>query len=334
MLLLVVSFQGMAQNTENPVEYMNFFSEEFKALQSKMWDYTSKVSHGKSARKIENTRKELIAQSNQAVSKVRTAKPYKGDKTYKDSVLHYFTVVNLVLKEDYEKLVNMEEVAEQSYDLMEAYMTARELAGQKQNEASQTVNRAQKAFCAANNINLLEASDNLSKKMEVAGKVYEHYNEVYLIFFKSMKQEAYLIDAISRQDVSSIEQNREALAATAEEGLNKLKAVKLHENDPSMVQATEALLKMYQTESKDVEAQLNYLLMVEKFNTVKAAFDQKKEKDRKQEDVDQYNKAVNDMNNSVNASNTVNEKYNKSRSKMIDNWNNTAEKFTNKHVPK
>lgn len=320
---------------QTAVEYMNVFSTEYGNIQKDMWDYTSTVSHGKSARKVEKRRMELIQTSNAALNKAKSAKGFNGSTNYKDSVVEYFKIVNIVLKEDYAKIVDMEEIAENSYDAMEAYMTAREKANDKLVEASKMVEREQRRFAEANNVNIIEGKDELDQKMEIAGQVYDHYNEVYLIFFKSFKQDAYLMDAVNKKDLNALEQNREALKTIAKEGLEKLEQLKGYNNDHSMISATSDLLKFYITESeKEMPKIADYLMKAENFDKIKASFDKKPEKSRTQADVDAYNKAANEMNAAINTYNATNEGLNKSRSKYIDGWNRTAQTFTDKHVPK
>lgn len=332
--MLLLSVLSFAQSTTNPGEYMNFFTQSYEAIQTDLWDYTRTISHGKSARKVEKRRLELIQSSNSALSKAKRAKDFDGSSTYKEAVVEYFTIVNLVLKEDYAELVDMEEVSEQSYDAMEAYMMARDLASDKQSDAAKMLNEAQSAFAEENGVTLVESTDNMSKKMEIAGHVYDHYNEVFLIFFKSNKQELYLLDAAGAKDVGAIEQNREALKETLEEGNEKLTRVELYQGDKSMIEATKALFKFYEKEAENMQLIVDLILKTEDFNKVKGAFEAKKEKNRTQEDVDEFNKAVNEMNGAIEAYNEVNESNNKQRAKLVDGWNSAAEKFTNKHVPR
>lgn len=331
-IAMSISISAFAQN---PGEYMDYFSQDYQQIHNDMWDYTRTVSHGKSARKVEKRRMELIQTSDAALARAKKAEAFNGSTTYRDSVIHYFEVINLVLKEDYAKLVDMEEVAEQSYDLMEAYILARELASQKQQEAGDMVSNEQKRFAEANNINLIESSSELDNKMKIAGEVYDHYNEVYLIFFKSFKQEIYLVDAISSSDISAIEQNKEALISTVNEGRLKLEQTNPYKGDKAMVKASLDLFEFYEREATTgMKVVLDYFLKAENFNKVKASFDQIKEKNRTQKDVDAYNNAVNEMNEAVNDYNRQNESYNKQRSTLIDNWNQTAEKYTHAYVPK
>ncbi len=332
---ILFSSSLFGQSTTNAAEYMDYFSADYATLQADMWDYTRTVSHGKSARKVEKKRLEMIKTSEIAYKRAKAASDYKGNTEYRDTVTEYFRIINLVLSEDYSKLVDMEDVAEQSYDLMEAYMTARELASDKQSEAAETVSRVQARFAKENDITLLESSDELSEKMKIAGEVYDHYNEVYLIFFKSNKQELYLMNAISSGDVNAIEQNREALKSTLEEGYEKLKATTPYNGDKTMVEATKKIFDFYMKEATEgAEIVVNYFLASENFQKTKNSFDQIKEKSRTQKDIDTFNEAVNKMNEAVNTFNKQNTEFNETRSALIDNWNKSAENFTHKHVPR
>ena len=333
--LHILSGSGFTQNVSNPGEYMTFFSTEYLQIQQDMWDYTRSVSHGRNARTVEKKRAELIASTKNALNRAKNARDYNGDSRYRDSVVRYFYLIDVVLSEDYAKIVDMEAVAEQSYDAMEAYLLARELASDKLQEAGKMIDVEHRNFAEANNVTLIENESKLNQKIEIANLIYDHYNEVYLIFFKSYKQESYLIDAISRNDVSAIEQNRNALLEVTADGLSKLPEVKKYEDDPSMINSTLQLLAFYREEAtKNVDVVIAYLQSVENFNSIKEAFEKKKQKDRTQADVDEFNNAVNDINASVTAYNTMNEEANKNRGELIDQWNDTAEKFTNRHVPK
>jgi hypothetical protein len=333
--ICAISLSATIYGQGTALDYMQVFSNEYKSIQKDMWDYTSSVSHGKSARKVEKRRLELIQTSASALKTAKSAKAFKGSTMYKDSVVEYLRITNIVLNQDYAKIVDMEEISESSYDAMEAYMTARAQANEKLNEAGKMVDRNQRVFAKENNINLIEGNDALGKKMEIAGEVYDHYEEVYLIFFKSYKQEAYLMDAIAKKDLSAMEQNRSALKATAEEGLGKLDKLKLYKTDKSMVEATRKLLTFYVNEAeKETPKMTDYIMKSENYEKVKKSFEQKAPKARTQTDVANMNKASTDISGAINTYNKANEGLNVNRAKNLDNWNKTAETFTDKHVPK
>jgi len=335
-ILLTTSllFTALCTYAQAPVEYMNQFTNEYSVIQQDMWDYTRTVSRGRSAKKVEKRRMELINTVESALKKAERANDYKGDTDFRDAVIEYFNIIDIVLKEDYEKIVDMEEIAEQSYDAMEAYMMARDAASDKQTDAAKMVNEAQEKFAGEFDIELISSEDKLDEKMKVAGEVYDHYNEVYLIFFRSHKQEAYLLDAMASQDISAIEQNGEALMSVVEEDMEKLKSMSGYANDDAMIDVTKELFKFFLEEAGEVQLTVDFFLKKERFAKIKESFDQIKEKNRTQENVDEYNDAVNEMNEAANALNESGEKNNKMRENLINEWNATADKYTNKHVPR
>ncbi|HEY0031317.1 MAG TPA: hypothetical protein VGC65_11200 [Bacteroidia bacterium] len=326
---------NVAKSQNKAVEYMNDISKELTAIMTDTWDYTSAVAHGKTARKIDNKRKELIKTSQLAKNRISRMPAFEGDKAYRDSVVAFLTINNNVLTQDYEKIVNMEEIAEQSYDMMEAYLLAQEKADERLHTASERMLEAQKNFAEKNNINLLENKDKVAKKLESAGDVIKYYNEVYLIFFKSYKQEAYLMDAMNRSDLNAMEQNKNALAATAAEGLEKLAKIQPFKGDANLKAACKNMLDFYKDEANNkMPGIVDFYMKKEKLDKVKTAFDAKPQAKRTKEDIDQYNAAVNDMNSGLNKYNSNNDALNKNRSNLLDKWNTGASKFMDSHVPK
>lgn len=337
ILLLTLVLVGLGTYAQNDaVAYMEKIGEETKKIQTDMWEYTNAVSHGKSARKVEKRRGELLRTSQQALNRVKNMPAYDGSSVYRDSVASFLRINYLVLKEDYAKIVDMEEIAEKSYDNMEAYLLAQEEANNKMRESAEMVRQEQASFAAKHNITLINGeSDELTEKMKIASEVYKYYNEVYLIFFKSYVQETYLIAAMLNKDVSGIEQNKNALETTSSEGLKMLETVKSFKGDNTVVVACRNMLKFYNDEAANHISDItDFYLKTENFNAVKESFDQKKEKDRTQEDVDQYNTAVNEMNQAIEVYNSTNESLNKNRSELLEQWNKTVAKFTDKHVPR
>ena len=319
----------------NAAEYMDVISKEYRAIQENMWEYTNAVSHGKSAGTVEKKRSELVQSTYAAKGRVSRLKPYENNTAYRDTVVSFLNIYYLVLKEDYAKIVDMEAIKEQSYDAMETYMLAKEAANDKLSNASDLLNEEQRKFAKEFGIELFDADDDLSKKMKKADEVYTYYNVIYLIFFKSYIQDRYLNEAIAKGDISAIEQNKSALATSSKEGLGKIKEIQSFEGDNSLVASCTAILEFYEDQADNkIEAITNYFLKAENFTTIQKSFDAKKEKDRTQADVDQFNAAVNESNAAGQKYNTVIAELNDKRKSNLDNWNKSVEKFTDKHVPK
>ncbi len=334
LLFIIPGTKLHAQKFTNASDYFQFIGKEFKQVSDEMWDYTSAAAHGKRARAVENKRKELISQISSSIVKVKGLPPFEGNKSYRDSVVSYLQLNKMILNHDYAKIVDMEEVAEQSYDAMEAYMLAKEMADEKQERASDMVTAEEKKFAEENNITLVENPDKVARKLAEAGKVYKYYNEVYLIFFKSYKQEIYMIDAQKKGNFNAMEQNKNALIQTSAEGKTKLAAIAPYKGDNTVKAACLELLNFYEKETAKFNDIANFYIQKEKFDKIKASIDAKSAAQRTQSDIDQYNAAVNEFNNATNKYNAVNQELNQTRTRLIDKWNSASDNLIDKFVPK
>jgi len=158
----------------------------------------------------------------------------------------------------------------------------------------------------------------------------KHYQEVYLIFFKSDKQEAYLMDAVNNKNINGVEQNRNSLQTFSEEGLAKLKELKAYNNDESLIVACRNMLNFYLAEIKTMNSMTDFFLKEENFAKLKKKFDASK---KTQKDVDEFNKAVNDVNATGKTYNETNADLNKQRTSGIDDWNKAVKRYMDNYMP-
>jgi hypothetical protein len=334
VMLVAISFTETLY-AQTAVEYLHAMGIQMDAIKDDTWDYTSSVAHGKSAKKVEAKRKILLTTVKDAKRKISSMQPYKGDAALRDSMVSYLNLSYAILNDDYGKIVDLEAIAEQSYDAMEAYLTAQEMANQKLDEAGDFLSAVEKDFAKKNDITLLEDKDKTTLNLEKAGKVMKYYNEVYLIFFKSFKQEAYLLEAMAKGDMNAVEQNNSSLHKVATEALYKLDTIKPYHGDGSLTAANRELMRFYLSESKDkVPAMVAYFLKKENFDKIKTSFESKPQSKRTQADVDGYNKGVSEMNTGVNQYNATNNELNKKRSALLDTWNKSVQVFLDSNTPK
>jgi hypothetical protein len=335
-LLLMVLFTSALITAQSAGDYMDEMNKDMKDISQASWEYISEMSHGSNAKKAEKKRLDLLQKFSDSKARVAKMDGFNGNTVYRDAVVKYMDMSYSIFNQDYANLVDMEEVAEQSYDFMEAYMLAKEKANEKLDEAGKEMDKAEEAFAKENNINLVDPEKTkISENIRVSNLVYDHYNDVYLIFFKSYKQEFFLLEALNAGDVSAIEQNKNALITNSTEGIGKLKNMTGYNNDNTIIMSCKKLLEFYKSEAeKDVSSLLDFFLKKDNVEKVKTAFEAKKEKDRTQADVDQYNKAVEEYNATINTFNSTNERLNADRSKYLDAWNKSVDAFLDKNVPK
>jgi predicted DNA-binding protein len=321
-----------AQDFETPVGYMDFISKQQINISKRFLSYNSAASHGKRAKKVDNLRTKLMDEVQDAKMNISSMPSFKGSKSYRDSAVSFMKLYYNVLNEDYGKIINMEEVAEQSYDLMEAYLLAKELVEKKLHTANEQLRKEEELFAKNNNVNLINTKDELSEMMEQVGEANQYYHTLYLIFFKSYKQEAYLMEAIEKKNINGIEQNKNTLLQYAQDGLKKLDGVKPFKGDNSLVSNCKRLLEFYVKEvNEKIPAVTDYFLMTESFEKLKKDFDKKSSPSK--DDVDNFNKGVKEVNAGVNSFNATMKTQFDIRKELLNNWNDAVEAYFDITMP-
>lgn len=326
-------YNGYTQQFENSGDYMSYITKADQDITAVYLSYLSAVGHNKSVRKVEKRRQEVLNSISDTRFKIQGMQPWKGDRSYRDSTVSYIKLLYNVFNEDYAKILDMEEIAEQSYDAMEAYMLAQQKAQEKLQEAAENHKELQKEFAAKYNVTLIEEETTLGTKSKQAADLMDHYTEVYLVFFKPYKQEGYLMDAINKRNIIAIEENKNSIQKFADDGLEKLKTMKGYNNDPSLIVACREALQFYKMEAAKMQAATDFFMKEDNFDKIKKSFDTRPASKRSKQDIDQYNKAVNEMNAAVNDYNSTNKEINKQRQTTIGRWNDAVRKYLDDYMP-
>src|SRR5215216_5389544 len=105
VLLLIFLMTGVnlvAQEFKSAVDYLTYIEKEQGLISKSTWKYTTAVAHSKSARRIDNTRKQLVKSIEAAQKKIGALKDgYKGDVEYKNQVLQYLDICKININEEY-----------------------------------------------------------------------------------------------------------------------------------------------------------------------------------------------------------------------------------------
>lgn len=334
-IVLVGSLQTFAQNAEGAGAYMTSVTNAQGEMNKKYMAYVSAAAHGKRLRKVEKLRQAAIESIQQSKFNTIGLPLFKGDNSLRQKSIDYINFCYKIFNEDYAHIVNMEEISEQSFDEMQAYLLLQEKTGEKLKEATATINKAYTDFAAKYNVNMVEGEKSeLGQKMEVASKLNHYYNQIYLVFFKCNWQDGKLTEALNAKKLNDAEQSRNALIKYATEGLSALDTMKSFMGDPSLAVACRQALQFYKKNAEvELPKQLDFYLKQENFDKMKKAFEAKAASDRKKEDVDAYNKGVKDINAAVNAFNQSINTTNNNRTQVLQNWENTQKSFFDTHMP-
>lgn len=320
--------------SSDPGKYMDAISSAMTDMNKTYMAYLSATAHSHRARKIEKMRQQTLQSITDCRYKINDLPYYKGDNSLRQSSINYVKLCYSVFSDDYEHIVNMEEIAEQSFDEMEAYLLLQEKTNERIRAAADSMDLAEKTFAAKYNVNLISTTSELGQKMDQADKLNHYYNKVYLLFFKCNWQDGEITKAINKKDLKNLEQSRNALDNFVSDGLKALDSLHAFEGDATLSIACENALKTYKRMAElELPKVEDFYLKQDNFDKLKTAMDAKPQSSRTQQDVDSYNNAVKDVNASIGAYNQQNGVMNNDRKSLVDNWNNAEKSFMDNHMP-
>jgi hypothetical protein len=320
--------------SQGALQHMQKISDQFQKIAEETWDYTRTAAHSKKLKKIENRRKDVINANRMAVNQIKNMEPFNNDASFRDSVVQYLELSYAVMNDDYSKIVDLEEVAEESYDAMDAYMKAQEIANDKLDEAWDVVQKAQESFANKYNITLISQKSKTEAKLEKAGDVYKHYKKVFLALFKPFKQEFYLLDALSKNDINAIKQNQEAMVRFAKESKEILKPIEPYHGNVMLKSSCNDALNffIYEGETKG-NFIVDFYLKKENLEKQKAIVEKNGDQASKEE-IEAFNKSVNEFNKMVITFNNLNNELNNRRNAVNGKWNDAVTLFFEKNIAK
>jgi hypothetical protein len=336
-LLFICYFSTKAhgQMIENAGDYMTAMSNAQIEMDQKYMAYVSASAHSRRAKKVERLRTAALESINNAKYKTIDLPKFKGDNSLRQASIDYIQFCYRIFNEDYSKIVNMEEIAEQSVDQMQAFLLLEEKASEKLQEASENLAKAEKEFAAKYGVNLVDSKTELTDKMGTAGKVNHYCDKLYILFFKCNWEDGQLFNALNAHKLNDAEQARNSLIGFVQEGLAALQADSLRsfQGNPGLAAGCREALQFYGSMAKnDIPKLTDFYLKEENFAKIKSSLEAKGSNKTK-EDVDQYNKAVKDINASVINFNQLNQDLNKRRQEVVQNWETSEKTFRDELIP-
>ncbi len=321
IILALLTYASVGQKM-TAVDHMQALNQDVDQINRDTWDYIRQASRGRSASKVEKRRVELAQTIKSAKYRVSQVRSYQGDYSLKKSYGSYLNLSYIVINNDYKKIVDMERVAEETYDDMEAYILTKELVNAKMDSAFAVFKLARETYATKYNIVLTEGEGRISKKIKNAGDINIYANRIYLILYQSQWYENQMILAISENRIGDLEQFRQTLAATSSEGLEEIRSIGAYKSSSTLKTSCIYNLKFFQTEANDyIPSMISFFTLQDKVNTMKQNVESKKRNQLTNDEITAYNNAINELNNSINKFNSTNEYLNKTRSKKLDGFN-------------
>ncbi|MEP4594748.1 MAG: hypothetical protein ABJZ92_00960, partial [Cyclobacteriaceae bacterium] len=258
---------------------------------------------------------------------------YKGDASLRKSVVSFLDLAVYSLNNDYKKIVDLEEIAEESYDAMEAYLLLKEKVNEKSDSIFQVLKTAETEFASKYDIKMVKDDSRIAKKLNNGGEVIGYYNDIFLLMYKSQWYERQMLGALEANDFAEAEQYRQTLELTAKEDMERLKLEEPFNGDSDLIEKCHRVLEfLYGEAVRYMPDQINFFLVKDEFEDAKKTIESKSKRSLTQSDVDDYNQKLEKFNAAVNEFNETNSYLNKHRSKRYDEWTNSAEAFFDKYI--
>ena len=318
--------------TNDAIEYYEYMVGPLRGFNQASYDYMKVVTRTRRARAVERSRQDLLKNLQSLKGFVGTCKPFQKDSTLKAELIDYLDLVHIVFKEDFDKILDMEDIREQSYDQAEAYQLALDLAIEKRKESYELFKKAEDNFFKKYQITVNKEKSELALKIEKANRAIKYFNYINRIFFKVNKQDFYARKAVVTKDVAGLEQHAMTLISFAEEGLEKLKQDTGYDGDSELVSVTIKLLEYYKSEGENnYPANVEFILKADNFQNASKKFNSIKKNDRKQEDIKQYNKAVLAYNKAIKEINKRNKASDRKHKALHKSWEKAKDNFFKNH---
>lgn len=309
------------------LKYMKEIQSILNDSKKEVFQYLKVIVKGRNIKKVESKREKLIDKIDSEHEKFQKIE----DSKLKQEGLKYLSTLKIVLTDDYEKIMDIEEIAEKSYDNMEAYFNMQEKANEKLHEAWDNFDTAFHRYARANDIKIVEAEpDKKSQKIRKMSETLKYSNQIYLIYLKCHYQEKHMLQALKDEDINAMSQNMDAQKTLLKNSIDKVNSIKPFDHDSRMIHATKYLFKFYKEEvEKDFTILLDFLILKSKYQSAKKNHESLKNTDKAANQA--FEKIGQEYNLGILKYNETISKMNLERTKQIKDWLDILKEFNTDH---
>lgn len=326
LFLLFISLQSNGQTPA--LKYYKSLMNKTHQVDKDCWGYIRAASDSKDIRRIDKRRQELIATLKKSHNQIAKVKSFEGDHSLREAIEDYLKLCIVLLNENYQEIMDLEKIAEESYELMYAYISAKELANAMADSASADLRRKTYQFAKTYDIQLVASDNRISRKLDNASAINRYHNEIYLIFFKSYLQEQHFLRAIANGSIGEIEQHSQALETVAREAIKKLEEIAPFRGSSLLKATCQSMNEFYLEEAVRYTPKLvDFYMKKEKMEILKRTIESKNSKNLTNAEVDDYNGAIKDFNTAIEEYNSTKEYLQKYRTARLTKWNDVSESF-------
>ena len=191
-VLLSLSFLAFANAqsfTENPIDYFIHLNKQHTKFGDKNLEYLQYSVHSEDISLIEEKRKEVIQRLNAAIAQVARYPTYEGDDAMRSELMAVLRVYIESFKGEFNDLNKLKANRYDSFEAMQQYFDARDMAEQKLVKASERYIKAQETFAKKHELILHNGKNEL--QINRIHQVHDYQRLIFMRYFK-----VYLIDTV------------------------------------------------------------------------------------------------------------------------------------------
>ncbi len=314
-----------AHGQEEALTYLEAISKEYESVVRSQWQYARSVLEGND---YENEKSDLLHSINEAEMRIRAIPPYRNDKSLKDSVLLFLRLNKNMIREDYTRLADLQNLESQTFEELDEFLYAQQKAYQRVSRLALNLRREEEKFAKKYGIRLVNRDDRLAKRLEKLNKLFSYYNTIYMAFYKAYSQELIVFKSIQGRQPTAISRHLSILSQYADKGIQEVRKEGGFQGDKRLFAAALNSLTFYKREAtQDLVTVLAYYQKLNRLDELR------EERKKGGQNAEEYNALVREINAAGNQLNEITEALNEERARLLQEWNEASSNFLALQVP-
>lgn len=322
-----------AQTAEEALHHLEDITSSLDEFRVNTWNVLKSMAHNNSTAELEWQIQSLADKVEVERKRVSAAEGFYGDLSAKVAMTVFLRNSHSILTDDFKAIRRLEAKSGESFEKMESYLVAQNLANERLSEAGERFDDEIKRFAERYKLEVTDHKSALSESIEKASQALGYYNQVFLSYFKVYHQKLAVYEALKSEDLEIIAEEIELFEYYAQEGSQRLLILGGFMEDESLSVAAVNILRQFRHEAETVfPAAQRAIERKQIFNLAQEVFDKIPEKEVSDNDIDHLNSLIDPLNKAIEMQNQEFSRSESKRQQLFDAWNKEIAAFFNKYL--
>lgn len=249
-IALFAGFSLSAQTFNTPVEYIQFFNEEFVNMQQLQVEYASLLIHEDEAL-AEETRLKLQQSVDAALNKFGGVTPHPDDKGLKQSAVDVLKTLERISDNNHKEAIAAKVGCTDCFEAIEMEYQLGEKDGAEVHKSMENMRAQIAKFAKDHNITLKEGNNSYNSVIERINRVTSYSQAVNLGVLQVQYADDLVISAINEKRLDDAKTAVKALAQATNEATARLKKIQPIAEDKTCITQAENYILFYQKAAKE-----------------------------------------------------------------------------------